>query len=78
LEGPFSKNLDAMGKRPIGRQDVNSVGGFPGFKMRMICAIFHCAGNYPVSRTALNIFVRYFILITDNSLRIFTSDEVVI
>jgi hypothetical protein len=37
--------------------------------MRMICATFHCAGKYPVSRTALNNWVRYFIPIIGNFLR---------
>jgi hypothetical protein len=50
-----------MGKRHIGRYDVNSLGGFPGFKMTMICATFHSAGKYPLSKTALNNWVRYFI-----------------
>jgi hypothetical protein len=59
-----------MGKTLIGRQDVNSLGGFAGFKMRMVCATFHCAGKYPLSKTALNNWVRYFIAIIGNSLRI--------
>jgi hypothetical protein len=44
---------DTMGKKLIGRYD-NSLGGFPDFKMRMVCATFHCAGKYPLSKTALN------------------------
>jgi hypothetical protein len=43
----FPKTLDTMGKRLIGRYDVNSLGGFPGFKIRLICATFHCARKYP-------------------------------
>jgi hypothetical protein len=65
----FSTTLYTMGKRLIGRQDVNW-SGFPGFKMRMICATFYCAGKYPLNRTALNDWVRYFIPIIGNSLRI--------
>jgi hypothetical protein len=59
-----------MGKRLIGRYDVNLLGDFPGFKMNMICATFHCAGKYPLSKTALNNWVRYFIPMIGNSLRI--------
>jgi hypothetical protein len=59
-----------MDKRLIGRYDVNSLGGFPGFKMKMICATFHCARKYPLSKTALNKWVRYFIPMIGNSLRI--------
>jgi hypothetical protein len=44
FESIFPKTLDTMGKRLIGQYDVNSLGGFLGFKMRMICAIFHGAG----------------------------------
>jgi hypothetical protein len=68
----FSETLDTMGKRLIGRKDVNLLGSFPGLKMRMICATFHCAGKYPLSKTALNNFVRYlyFFAIIGNSLRI--------
>jgi hypothetical protein len=58
-----------MGKMLIGRQDVNSLGGSPFFKMRMVCATFHCAGKYPLSKTALNNWVRYFIPIIGNSVR---------
>jgi hypothetical protein len=36
LAGAFSKFLDTIGKMFIGQKDVNSLGGFPGFKMRMI------------------------------------------
>jgi hypothetical protein len=32
-----------MGKRLISRYVVNSLGGFPDFMMRLICATFHCA-----------------------------------
>jgi hypothetical protein len=59
-----------MGRRLIGQEDVSSLGGFPGFNMRMTCAIFHCAGKYPLSRTALNNWVRYFIPIIGSSFRI--------
>jgi hypothetical protein len=38
--------------------------------MRMICATFHCAGKYPLSKTALNNWVRYFIPMIGNFLRI--------
>jgi hypothetical protein len=41
----FLKTLYVMGKRLIGRQDVSSLGGFPGFWMRIIWATFHCAGR---------------------------------
>jgi hypothetical protein len=63
----FSKTLDTMGKRLIGWQDVNSL-GFRGFKTRMICETFHCAGKYPSSKTVLNKGVRYFIPIIGSSL----------
>jgi hypothetical protein len=63
----FSQTLDTMGRRLIGQYDVNSLGGFPGFKMRMTCATFHCARKYPLSRTALNIRVRYFIPVRGSS-----------
>jgi hypothetical protein len=69
LKRSFSKALGTTGKRLIGRYGVNSLGGFPGFTMRMICATFHCAGKYPLSRTALNNGVRYFIPITGSPLR---------
>jgi hypothetical protein len=39
LRGP----LDAVGKRLVGRWEVNSL-GFPAFKLRMIFAAFNCAG----------------------------------
>jgi hypothetical protein len=42
-----------MGNRDVGWYD-NSLGTFTGFKMRMICAIFHSAAKYQLSRTALN------------------------
>jgi hypothetical protein len=58
-----------MGKRLIGREEVNS-GGILGFKTRMICVTFHCAGKYPLSKAALNNWVRYFIPMVGNSLRI--------
>jgi hypothetical protein len=58
-----------MGKRLVDRYDVNSL-DVPGFKMRVICVTFHCAGKYPLSKTALNNWVRYFIPITGNSLRV--------
>jgi hypothetical protein len=48
-----------MCKRLIGRLDVNSL-SFPGMKMRMIGATFHCAGKHPFSKTALNNWVRYY------------------
>jgi hypothetical protein len=35
----------------------------------MICAIFHCAGKYPLSRKALNNWLRYFIPIIGSCLR---------
>jgi hypothetical protein len=38
--------------------------------MRMICATFHCAGKYTLSKTALNNWIRYFIQMVGNSLRI--------
>jgi hypothetical protein len=50
--------------------DVNSLGSFPGFKMRMTCATFHCTRKYSLSRTSLNNWVRYFIPIVGSSLRI--------
>jgi hypothetical protein len=37
--------------------------------MRIICATFRCAGKYPLSKTALNNWVRYFNRRLDNSLR---------
>jgi hypothetical protein len=43
-----------VGKRLIGREDVNSLRGFPDFKMRMICVKFHYAVMYPLRKTALN------------------------
>jgi hypothetical protein len=48
-------------------------GGFlrGAFRMRMICATFHFAGNYPFSMAALNNCVQYFIPKIGNSLRIF-------
>jgi hypothetical protein len=61
-----SDTLDKMGKRPIALWDVNSLGGFPGFKMRMICATLY----YAVSKTELNNWVRNFIPMVGNSLRI--------
>jgi hypothetical protein len=64
----YSKTLDKMGK-PV---DVNSLGGFLGFKMT-ICAILHCAGKYPLSKTALINWVRYFTPIIGNSLGILVS-----
>jgi hypothetical protein len=66
----FSTILDTMGRRLISLYDVNSLGGFPGFKMRMTCATFHCTRKYPLSRIALNNRVRYFIPIIGSSLRI--------
>jgi hypothetical protein len=36
----FSKIFDTVGKRLIGLQDVNSLGGLPGFRMRVTCAPF--------------------------------------
>jgi hypothetical protein len=57
-----------MDRMRTGREDVNSLGGFLGFKMRMICATSHCAGKYPVSKAALNIWVRYFIPMVGNAL----------
>jgi hypothetical protein len=56
-----------MDKRLIGRQDVKSLGGIPGFKMRMIYATLHCALKYHLSKTALNNWARYFIPIIGNS-----------
>jgi hypothetical protein len=70
LSGAFKKFLDIMSKIFFGRLDVNSLGSFSGFKMRTICATFHCAGKYPLSKTTLNNWVRYFIPIARNSLRI--------
>jgi hypothetical protein len=61
FKGRFSKTLDKMGKRLIGRYYVNSLGGFHGFKMRMSCATFHCAGKYHLSKIAMYNWVRYFI-----------------
>jgi hypothetical protein len=66
----FSKTLDVMGKRLMGRQDVSSFRSYPGFGMRMICATFHCAGKYPFSMAALNNCVRYFIPTIGSSFRI--------
>jgi hypothetical protein len=54
----FSKTLDAMSKRLI------------SLKMKMICATFHCAVMYPLSKTTLNNWVKYLIPIIGNSLRI--------
>jgi hypothetical protein len=59
----FSKALGTVGKRFIGWWDVNSLGGFPGFEMRIICATFHRDRKYPLSKTSLNNWVRYFSLI---------------
>jgi hypothetical protein len=59
-----------MSKRFIGQKVVNSLGGFLGFKMRMVCATFRCVEKYPLSKTASNIWVRYFITIMGNPLRI--------
>jgi hypothetical protein len=59
-----------MDKRLIGRYNINYILRFPGFKMRIICAAHHFPRKYPLSSTALNIWVRYFIPIIDNSLRI--------
>jgi hypothetical protein len=59
-----------MGKRLISRYDVNSLGGSPDFKMRMICATLDCAGKYPLSKTALNNWVTYFVPMIGNSVRI--------
>jgi hypothetical protein len=47
----FSKTLNTVGKRLIGREDVNLLGCFPGFKMRMIYVTFHYAGKCPLSKT---------------------------
>jgi hypothetical protein len=58
-----------MGKRFIGRLDVNLLGGFSGLKMRMTRATVNCAGKHPLSRTALNNWRRYFILILGSCLR---------
>jgi hypothetical protein len=41
LRRSFSKTLEAMGKRLMGRKEVNWCGGFPGFGMRIIWATFH-------------------------------------
>jgi hypothetical protein len=46
------------------------LGGFPGVEMRTICVTFHCAGKYRLNKTALNNWVRYFIPMIGNSLRI--------
>jgi hypothetical protein len=70
LNRSFSKCLDTMGKRFNGQWDVNSLGSFPGFEIRMICATFHCAGKYLLSSTALNNWIRNCIPIIGNSLRI--------
>jgi hypothetical protein len=64
------KILDRMGKGLIGRYDVNSLRGYPGFRMRMICANFHSAEKYPLSKTALNNCVGYFIPMLGDSLTI--------
>jgi hypothetical protein len=37
--------------------------------MRMICATLHCAGKYPLSKTALNNWVRYKTENTDVGIR---------
>jgi hypothetical protein len=41
LRSNSSKSSDTMDKRLIGRYEDRSWGGFPGLKMRMICATFH-------------------------------------
>jgi hypothetical protein len=64
------------GKKLIGREDVSSCGGFPGFGMRIIRATFLYAGKNPLSKTALNSCVRYCIPIVGSSLKIFDGDEV--
>jgi hypothetical protein len=66
----FSKTLDTMGKGFIGQKVVNSLGGFLGFKMRMVCKAFRCAEKYRLSKTASNNWVRNFIPIRGNPLRI--------
>jgi hypothetical protein len=38
--------------------------------MRMICVTFHCIGKYPLSKTTLNNWLRNFIPMIGNSLRI--------
>jgi hypothetical protein len=45
-------------------------GSFPGFKMRVICATFHCTGKNYSSWTAFSNLVRYFNPIIGNSFRI--------
>jgi hypothetical protein len=59
-----------VGKRLIGQYDVNSLGGFLGFKTRMICVTSHCARKYPFIKAALNNWVRYFLPTVGNPSRI--------
>jgi hypothetical protein len=66
----FSKIVVTVVKMFIGQYDVNLLGGFPVFGLRMICAFFLYAGKYLLSKTPLNNWVRYFFRVIGSSLRI--------
>jgi hypothetical protein len=66
-----------MGKMLMGKHNVNSSGGFPGFKMRMICMTFHCAEKYPLSKTALRKLGEIFYSNDSQFFKTFIIDEVI-
>jgi hypothetical protein len=65
----FSKISHRVGKSLICRWDVSSLGGFTGFRIRIIRATFRSDRKYPLSTTAMNSWGRYLIAIGGNSLR---------
>jgi hypothetical protein len=65
LRGP----LDAVGKRLVGGQDVNSL-DFPGFKMR-ISVTFHCAGCKMKAKESVSFQQRFNIARQNNHVLLF-------
>ena len=54
----FSKTLDIIDRRLIGRYDVTSVGVFPGLGIIMTFACLSGAGQYSSLRMAFSMYTR--------------------
>jgi len=71
----FSRILDRIGRRLIGRYDAMSSGFFPVFAIIMICPTFHWQGKYSIRSKVLYICYRSGAFL-GRSLKDFSGDQV--